>query len=131
MAKKHRKRSDEHQRVTSRNAKLRYRLLVPELKILDKRKPVVQDRREWTPQRDVRRLTNGRQVTYQISRSSNQHPLRDPTTAKIAFQDPRKVLVCHRRRKRRESLFASGKAGSGRRITTSRRLTSDSEYSCK
>lgn len=55
---------------------------------------------------------------------------KDPTRGFQAFEHPRMESVCQKRRKRRESLFATGKAGGGRRIHTPKKRSPTSDVRC-
>lgn len=50
---------------------------------------------------------------------------------RIGFKKPKEAIVCERRVRRRQSLFALGKAGKGRKIARDRNYTEDSKVICK
>lgn len=119
----------QSQRVFQRNLKTdrllreKYKINIDELSIID-------DKRYYTPQPDVRKLTNGVPVSYTLSKKKTKTVLRDPTRAKIAFQSPIKTIVCLRRKTRRIALFASGGIGKGRVVSRIRRRVMESNIKC-
>lgn len=76
----------------------------------------IADRRRWTPYPTAKVLLNdGTPVSYEVYR--NRDPRRDrrqPLPYRIQFNDPRRVMICRRRRARRAVLFAMDKLGRGR-----------------
>lgn len=72
------------------------------------------DRRQWHPERWDRPLAA-------VPRSAARVVVKDSATpqrrlpAQLAFSDPRKLLVCHKRKERREVILALGKGGGGNR----------------
>lgn len=93
----------------------------------------IEDRRTWHPQGDVR---PARRVLAPASRFrvvrpvSTQASLVEASSVPISvgFQDARRVLVCVRRKQRREVLFAKGYGGAG---TPPRRFSEYSKISCR
>lgn len=110
-------------RVEARRV-LRSRLNYGNLRALDH----IQDGRTFKPI-DSRGPVkfDGRPVEYKLSTT---YPPKDPTQAKIAFKDPNNVLVCRRRKRRRRTLFARGKIGSGKRVSPFRRRNINSDIKC-
>jgi hypothetical protein len=48
----------------------------------------------------------------------------------LKFDSPRDVVICMRRKKRRESLFKAGKIGKGRKVSPFRKYTEYSHVRC-
>ena len=73
-------------------------------------KQTTDDRRQWNPQRWGRPVVaTKRDATPLVVTPSSRSVL----PAGLSFKDPSKVLVCHRRKTRREVLLAQGKGGGG------------------
>lgn len=53
------------------------------------------------------------------------------TPVGVRFAKPEKVITCHKRKKRRETLFKARKIGKGIRVTRKRIRDRDSQISCK
>jgi hypothetical protein len=85
----------------------------PTLSLLD-------DRRQWHPERWGRPVVGLRRAATRLV--VGKSPKRLPPT--LAFMDPRRVVVCIRRKMRREVLHALGKGGGGNRRPT-RKPTSE------
>lgn len=84
----------------------------------------VEDRRIWHPARWGRPVLGFRRAATRLVVAPK--PMRD-LSARIAFADPRRVLVCLRRKVRREVIHALGKGGGGNRRP---RRKPTSEISC-
>lgn len=88
------------------------------------------DRRFWSPFGLSHHLIDGRPIPRYV-------PVSDRRSWSLsggrfwAFGDPKRTIVCERRKRRREALFALGKVGSGRRVSPLRRLNEDSEIICR
>lgn len=88
----------------------------------------VEDTRTWHPDgpvRNVRRIS-GVSADVEVPRSK-RFPHKAPSSI-LRFHDPLRVIVCVRRRTRREVLFASRRNGRGNKKG---RRTFNSEISCK
>lgn len=88
----------------------------------------VEDRREFHPSGRARsaRLVDGRSAAIQVGRPSRSRPQALP--AGVRFSMPWRVMMCVRRKRRREVMFAKGKAG--RRGQRPPRRNYYSEVSC-
>lgn len=53
------------------------------------------------------------------------------TKARIAFADPKRTIVCQKRRERREMLFKAGKIGKGTPGPKFRKYRPESQISCR
>lgn len=73
------------------------------------------------------RIDVPRPVRVREREKSRSKPYKFFSTAVLAFQTPSKVVVCVRRRRRREVMFASGRAG---RFFTPKRRTWTSLIRC-
>lgn len=135
MARNKRKRS---RRVVSINANGRLPVIdVSRLSVRPVDLRLFEDRRAWHPDRPNRPVMS-------FNRSRHRLVARDPLTrrrgriwrsyrgvnARIGFADPDRVLVCVRRRKRREVLFAKRKTGRGVKKRHPR-FTELSKISCR
>lgn len=82
---------------------------------------VSDDRRTWNPERWGRPVVaTKRAATRLVVTPRPGYAL----PARLSFEDPRKIVVCHRRKTRREILAAKNKLGSGNRRPT-RKPTSE------
>lgn len=75
-----------------------------------------EDRRQWHPDGDYRPARSYSRSRQQLKLSDPMDDLRDvwqSTRAVLAFSNPRDVLVCVRRKMRREVLHAFRKTGRG------------------
>lgn len=91
---------------------------------------LVEDRRRYHPLKKFQaartfsgRAAAGFKVSGRDSRKNHVVP------AGLRFAVPERVLICNRRKERREVIFATGKVGRGRRKQP--RRTPFSEISCK
>lgn len=73
---------------------------------------VLDDRRTWHPERWGRPVLATHRAATRVVVAPKPGPL---LTSRLAFAEPRKVLVCHRRKTRREVLLAHGQGGGGKR----------------
>lgn len=98
-----------------------------------KKEHIPDDRRYFRPIKDTVLRMDGNPVEYKAadSRYPSSGNKRSRYTGRISYQDPGRVTVCRRRKARRQSLFAAGKVGAGKRVTSRRRFTDNSEISCK
>lgn len=87
------------------------------------------DRRRWRPDRGIPLRVDGRFATYTL-RKPKRSTKRDLTIHRIGFYDPKRVMVCKRRKKRREELFKRGKIGKGRSVSRFRRMSEFSDVRC-
>lgn len=73
----------------------------------------IEDRRTWHPQADKRpaRSITRSQHKLVIPKSSGSRPL----PKRVQFDAPKQVLICIRRKRRKEVLFAKKKTGKGSR----------------
>lgn len=69
-----------------------------------------EDRRQWHPERWGRPVLGFKRAATRLVVPSSPGP---KLTHRIAFLDPRRVIVCLRRKARREVLHALGKGGGG------------------
>lgn len=116
------------------------RSALPRLKTMDLR--VFEDRRAFHPDPLIRpafsvpRMASRLVVHPNVNRtSSSTHtvgsPLRGSLSHRIGFEVPRQVVVCVRRKRRREVMHALGKAGRGGVGRGRRRRTNEfSEIGC-
>lgn len=89
----------------------------------------VEDRRRWHPAGFLRPPgAFVRSAARQVVKSKS-NALRNDISSRIGFAVPKKVLVCVRRKQRKEVLHALGKAG-GRGITRRRRRNDWSNVDC-
>lgn len=72
---------------------------------------------------------NGGLIAY-VEKSPKNNNKRSFVPGRIAFADPKRVTVCVRRKQRRSVLFASGAAGSGKKIYGPRRRGRYSDIKC-
>ena len=90
------------------------------------------DKRYHDPTRSDRKYIDGNYVEYEFNRKreiSRGTPLNQ---TRVAFKYPEKVIVCKRRKERRESLFALNRIGKGKgRKFKKRKITEDSKISCR
>lgn len=87
-------------------------------------KIVTADRRQWHPERWGQPVVATRRAAARIVVPPKPGPV---LTSRLAFSDPKRVLVCHRRKTRREVIHALGKAGGG---NASPRRKPTSEIQC-
>lgn len=79
----------------------------------------------------ISRLTDGTKATLTTTLPKQRSSiLRDPTKAKISFADPKRTIVCQRRKNRRETLFRRGKVGKGKKVSRIRRRNINSDIKC-
>lgn len=88
---------------------------------------LVEDRRHYHPLGPARspRVFSGHPVKPHVVRPSRGRSV----PAKVRFAEPRKTLVCVRRKERREVLFARGRTGKGSGFGRKRR-NKQSEITC-
>lgn len=92
---------------------------------------VMEDRRTFHPLRDLRPVASFvKSAARVVAKQRVNFPQPSQTKAILAFADPRRVLVCLRRRIRREVLHAKRVAGSGKAMRKPRR-NSLSSISCR
>lgn len=87
-------------------------------------KIVTADRRQWHPERWGRPVVATHRAAARIVVPPRPGPV---LTSRLAFAQPKRVLVCHRRKTRREVLHALGKSGGG---NAAPRRKPTSEISC-
>lgn len=91
-----------------------------------------EDRRLFHPAGELRPAgVLSERLSRRIIAKSSPVSLRDDISARVGFAVPSKVVVCVRRKQRRETLFATGGAGAGRRVSKQRRRTALSSIDCK
>lgn len=92
----------------------------------------VMDRRRNLPGKaSISRRIDGTNATLTTTLPDQRSPgFKDYTLAKVSFQDPRRVVVCRRRKNRREILFKMGKVGKGKKVSRIRRRNIDSDIKC-
>lgn len=129
---KPRRRQRDNRSITNSRRMLSSRFI---LKDIDhekdyRRDSIMSDRRSWVPAlHTVRdRTVDGRLVSYTLTKPKKKRV--DSINDRISFADPRRTLVCIRRKRRRRSLFASGGIGSGKRVTRFRRRNENSDIKC-
>lgn len=115
---------DRNQIANLRLPRLRPLVYIP-MRLID-----VEDRRRYHPDRRFRRLRQvnavvGGNVIVGRSNRSNVVP------SGLRFENPRKLIVCVRRNRRREILHALGRTGRGSRFNKRRRRNELSSISCK
>lgn len=94
---------------------------------LTHREPIPADRRVYG-YRNIALMLSGVPAEYTLS---NKPPAGSRgTIARIAFKSPKRVTVCVRRKRRRESLFALGHAGKGKKILGLRKWSEFSDVKC-
>lgn len=130
MAKSRKKKRSREQRnnsIISRRDALLFDMLN---KPVYRRVVLQDDRRRWEPYSyDQYKRLDGRGVDYEIG-TDDQDNRRDGTRSKIAFANPRKVVVCRKRKSRRETLFKKGKIGRGKRVSRKRIMRDSSKIKC-
>lgn len=89
-----------------------------------------QDLRRFRPEIDSYKKLDGRPVEYEVHRGPTDRSKYYPDY-RIAFTDHKKVVVCARRKRRREHLFKEGKIGKGKKVSKIRRMRDDSKIVCK
>lgn len=86
----------------------------------------LQDRRTWHPDKHRSLLsTDGAKHKLKVSQSPRQLRPQVSLPHRIAFQAPKKLLLCIRRSRRRAVLFAFNKTGKGARSRKHRNQWSD------
>lgn len=91
----------------------------------------IEDRRKTKTVHLDARTVSGRRAKISIKRyKKNKWLPGRQTKARIAFEDPKKTIICIRRRKRRQALFSLGKVGKGKKIRTRKRYNEFSEIKC-
>lgn len=91
---------------------------------------LLEDRRSWHPSRPTRPfLTTGPRSSARLVVKSKPTALRNDISARVGFAVPKKVVVCVRRKQRKEVLHAMGKAGG--RVSRRRRRTDASDIDCR
>ena len=87
----------------------------------------IEDRRTWHPEGEFRPARSFNKARHALvvkkSPASSSGRFRLPT--RVMFDAPKKVLICVRRQRRKEVIFAKGKAGGGRRRSPTRNWYSD------
>lgn len=94
----------------------RYRVRTMPLSAVSLSSPLLsmEDRRTFHPLRDLRPVASFvKSAARVVAKQRVNFPQPSQTKALLAFADPRRVLVCVRRRIRREVLHAKRIAGSG------------------
>lgn len=125
-----RRRSNRIGRDSSHIANLRLpRYVVSRVRFPSPTRRLLEDRRFYHPlgRLDRPAFATRRSAARLVARHQDG---RMQTKARISFADPRRVMVCVRRKERREVLFARGVGGSKRRQRKPRR-TPLSAVSCK
>ena len=92
---------------------------------------LIEDRRTWYPGPAYLRpaLSIGpRAARRLVAKSSKNAALRNDISARIGFDVPKRVVVCVRRKQRKEVLHAKGVAGS--RVSRRRRRSNWSDVDC-
>lgn len=75
-----------------------------------------------------RKTITGNQVTYKATKPVyKKYP---SVNDRISFESPKRVLVCRRRKSRREILFKYNKIGKGKGSKKPHRWTDDSKIKC-
>lgn len=89
----------------------------------------IEDRRTWHPAALTRPfLTTGLRSAARLTVKSSPHALRNDISNRVGFAVPKKVVVCVRRKQRKEVLHAMGKAGG--RVSRRRRRNDASNIDC-
>jgi len=88
---------------------------------------ITDDRRFYLPLvADRALLTDGRPSKIIVKPTGGHLQTKEP----LRFEDPRRTIVCIRRKQRRKSLFALSKVGKGKGGPKHRKLTRDSKVRC-
>lgn len=136
-----RKRSRKNRHEKSYNAPVqrdRVRISEPKRRLLhrpsyfrDAERTIVNDRRRYRPDRhDSLRYDDGRYTEVKTSQETLHGTRYKRLGNRLEFVNPDRIDLCRRRRDRRESLFAKGKIGSGKKVTKNRRYTQESRIKC-
>lgn len=96
------------------------------------------ENKKTEPRNDLRRYdpvgnlkyVDGRHVRYELLNKTKRNVRDRAQSDRISFEDSDRVIVCHRRKSRRETLFAKRKIGSGRKVSKHRRWTERSKIVC-
>ena len=90
---------------------------------------VLEDRRLWHPMENARdyRMLDGRNAEY-ITSTTRENEFRK--VGQNYFKDPKQVVICKRRRQRREILFAIRKVGGKGPGRAKRKYTEESKVRC-
>lgn len=89
------------------------------------------DSRQFTPDPDIPRNYNGTPATVVSNAPIEYGTNKKETRHYLRFASPHRVVICNRRRERREVLFSKKKAGKGKRITGQRYHTLNSDIVCR
>lgn len=99
--------------------------------------PLISDQRFYNPYPDTQYRVSGQRVNYTVRPPRQQQQTkainnytRDRTLDRVSYTDPLRTTTCIRRRRRREILFKSGKAGKGKKIKTPRIMRDHSKVRC-
>lgn len=105
---------------------------VKQTKPKKRQRRLLHDRRLWTPE-SLPHERYGRQDKRRrfVLRDRKADGRNRQTKAREGIADFKRDEVCIRRSRRRESLFARGRAGKGIRVTTPKRLNDLSKVRCK
>lgn len=90
----------------------------------------IQDRRTWHPIGFLRPPAAFERSAARQVVKSKPNALRNDISSRIGFAVPKKVLICVRRKQRKEVLHALGKTGGGARVSRRRRRNSWSDVDC-
>ncbi len=91
---------------------------------------LITDRRRFNPLNAGPLLTDGRQVEYRLTNTKKKPYKEAGLTARQSFDNPLKVEVCIRRKKRRLVLFRASKIGNGKKIRKKHRWNEYSSIKC-
>lgn len=75
-------------------------------------------------------LDDGRPAEY-VDFGDERFAGKHYSDGRIAFKDPRKTVVCQKRKERREALFRANKVGKGKKVSKKRIRTEDSDIICR
>ncbi|AXH76734.1 MAG: hypothetical protein [Microviridae sp.] len=78
-----------------------------------KKRRIPNDEREFRPDGQGTKYTDGRPVEYNLRDGIGTGYGYSQTNARLGFRNPKKVSICRRRARRRETLFRRGRAGRG------------------
>lgn len=92
---------------------------------------IIDDRRTYHPESSRPVLTaNGKRAGLRLAQKTKKGYNYRRINNRLAFTDPFKTTICKRRRKRRQVLFATGRAGKGKRGPKKRTYTAFSDVRC-
>lgn len=93
-----------------------------------KRRRIYDDRRYYKPELHYEYRKLDGTVAYVVTQSIPER--KAIFKARLKFADPRRTIVCLRRKRRRELLFSLGKAGKGKRVSDIRKYRDESNIKC-